>query len=163
MEIDTAVYPSYRKEKGGGRKGWRTGSLSETNESEGSVSLCHVACYKTVADFYFTPISPPFCIFWAAAIACLWVPLHVTLPSNAAASCRSAATAAAQQTGENQTAQATWTQHSNRLTKSSKAKSAWIIKLRKKKAVEPLRNCELPEKLPWKEHRGGRFTEEQYP
>lgn len=38
----------------------RTFGWEECN-SEGGVSLCHLACYKPVTDFYFTTISPPFC------------------------------------------------------------------------------------------------------
>lgn len=34
MKIDTAVYPSYRKERGGGRKGSWTGPLGEKNVRE---------------------------------------------------------------------------------------------------------------------------------
>lgn len=74
----------------------------------------------------------------------MWVPLHLILPSNAAATANGTEpnssgnlNTAQQQTGKKQQSQKCF----NNKTEG------------KKQTVEPLRNCELPDKLPWKEHK----------
>lgn len=110
--------------------------------------MCHGASYKTDADFYFTPIPPPyfFFIFWAVTTACLWVPLHPTVPAQHCSFLSHLNRSSSKANGRKPNSSGNSSTAQQQTEKKQQSQKGLNNKTEEEKPVEPLRTCQLPDR-----------------
>ena len=147
MKIDAEVYPSYRRERGGRRKGWRTGSLGEKKLRVRGGSVCVT---QPLIKQMLISILPQFhhltFTFWAAAMACLRVPLHPTFPTQHCSFSSHLSHSSSKANGRKPNSSGNSSTAQQQTEKRQQSQKGLNNKTEEEKPVEPLRSCQLPDR-----------------